>query len=138
MGVVSDVQSFLEAEGLVGGSSGWASLRRRVLDDVDKIVVFSEDGGSEPEQPAAAGIGDNATTDPTVQVYLRGAPWDGDSASAKASAIFDKLQGQRDAVIGGNTYIRVQARTSAPIFLGFDERGRPELTISFRCRKLLT
>ena len=138
MGFVSDVQTYLEAEGVVGGSSGWTSLRRRILDDVDKIVVFSEDGGLEPEQPAAEGIGDNATTDPAVLVYVRGGPWDGDSASTKALAIFDALHGQRNAAIGASTYIRVQARTSEPVFLGFDERGRPELTISFRGRKLLT
>lgn len=138
MGFVADVQSFLESEGVIGGVTGWASIRRRVLDDVDQIVVFTEDGGLEPEQPAAQGIGDNATTDPAVQVYVRGAPWDGDSASAKALAIFDKLQGQRDAQIGSSKYIRVQARTSEPTFLGFDERGRPELTISFRGRKLIT
>lgn len=137
MGFVSDVQTFLQNEGLIGGATGWTSLRRRILDDVDQIVVFSEDGGLEPEQPAAEGIGDNATTDPAVQIYVRGRPWDGDSASAKALAIFDKLQGQRDAVIGSSRYIRIQARTSEPTFLGFDERGRPELTISFRGRKLI-
>lgn len=138
MGFVSDVQSYLEAEGIIGGATGWASLRRRVLDDVDKIVVFTEDGGSEPEQPAAEGMGDNATVDPSVQVYVRGGPWDGDSGVAKAAAIFDALHGQRDATIGSSKYIRVQARTSEPIFLGFDERGRPELTISFRGRKLIS
>lgn len=137
MGLVADVQAYLEAQSVIGGSTGWASIRRRIFDDVDQLVAISEDGGNQPEQQAAAGIGSQALEDPAVQVYVRGGPWDGDSAQAKAAAIFDALHGKRDIEMNGTTYVRVQARTSGPIFLGFDEAGRPELTISFRARKLI-
>lgn len=137
MGLVADVQAYLEAQSLIGGATGWASIRRRIFDDVDQLVAISEDGGSPPEMQATAGIGDVALEDPAVQIYVRGEPWDGDSAETKAGQIFAALHGQTDIDLNGTTYVRVAARTSGPIFLGFDESGRPELTISFRARKLI-
>lgn len=132
MGVVADVQTHLEAQNLIGGATGWASFRRRVNDSADQQVVISEDGGPAPEFPAASGLGSAALADPGVQVFVRGSPWDGDSTQAKAEAIRDELHGLVDTTISGTRYIRIRAMTPEPVFLGFDDNGRPEHTISFR------
>ena len=134
MGIVADVQAYLQAETLVDGSTGWASVRRRVNDAMgDQLVILTEDGGFEPETPAPAGtLGDSALMEPAVQVRVRGKPWDGDSAEGKAQEIFDALHGLLRTEVGATYYVRVKAQTPGPVFMGFDAKGRPELTISFR------
>jgi len=133
VGAVSDVFTFLEAQGLAGGSTAWDLLRRRQMDapTSNQLVVVSEDGGAAPEIAATSGIGDSALQDPAVQVFVRAGPWDGDAAAAKAQAIFDALHGQRNITVGAHAYLRVRAMTPEPVFLGFDDQGRPGHTISF-------
>lgn len=133
MGVVSDVFTYLEAQGVAGGSTDWDLLRRRVADkDVtDQLVVLTEDGGGVPEIAESPGIGDSALKDMGVQVLVRGNPWDGDSSLTKAVEIFDTLHGLLDTLVGATTYLRVRAQTGEPVFVGFDERGRPRHTMSF-------
>jgi hypothetical protein len=134
MGVVSDVFAFLEAEGLAGGSTAWTLLRRRVMDSPaeNQLVVVTEDGGPRPEIPALDGsMGDSAFKDSGVQVRVRGEPWDGDSCATKAQEIFDALHGKRNIVVGSTEYLRVRAQTAEPLFIGFDEQGRAQHTMSF-------
>lgn len=133
MGVVSDMSTYLEAQGLAGGSTGWDLIRRRVMDEPEdnQLVVLTEDGGAAPEISEAFGIGDSALKDPGVQVLVRGNPWDGDSSLAKAVEILDALHGLRDTLIGATTYLRVRSQTAEPVFVGFDERSRPQHTLSF-------
>ena len=133
MGVVADVYSYLEAQGLAGGSTDWALVRRRLVDDpaVDQLVVLTEDGGLAPEIAESSGIGDSALQDTGIQVMVRAGPWDGDAGAAKAQEILDALHGLRDTTLGATTYRRVRAQTPEPIFLGFDDRGRPRHTMSF-------
>lgn len=131
MGLVADVQTFLVAQGLVDGSTGWPSVRRFKHDDSDQLVVITEDGGREPELPASSGIGDAALGDPAVHVMVRAGALDSDAAGAKAQAILDALHGHQGSV-GSTTPLRVQSRTAEPIFAGFDENNRPEFTTSFR------
>ena len=132
MGVVADVYSYLEAQGLAGGSTDWTLLRRRLVDDPasDQIVVLTEDGGLAPECGATEGIGDSALQDVGIQVAVRAGPWDGDAGAAKAQEILTALHGLRDTTLGSHTYRRVRAQTPEPIFLGFDARGRPRHTLS--------
>lgn len=132
MGVVDDVQTRLEDQGLIGGSTDWASFRRRLSDDSDRQVVITEDGGPSPEFPAASGLGSSAVADPGVQVLVRGLPWDSDASQAKAEAIRADLHGLVDITINGTRYIRIRALTPEPIFVGFDDNGRPQHTIAFR------
>ena len=140
MGVVSDVQSYLETQGLIGGSTGWASIRRRILDgggDLDKIVSIKEDGGGgSPEIKASSGIGDAAIGKPGVLITVRAEANDGDASQAKAAAIFSALHSQSGS-IGSGSYLVIQARTPEPVFVGFDERQRPLHTIGFVLMKLL-
>ncbi len=133
MGVVTDVFTYLEAQGVAGGSTEWALLRRRVMDQevTDQLVVVTEDGGGAPEIAESPGIGDSALKDLGVQVLVRGNPWDGDSSLTKAVEVFDTLHGLLDTLVGATTYLRVKAQTGEPVFVGFDERGRPQHTLSF-------
>lgn len=134
MPTVNDVSSFLEQEGLVGGSSGWDVVRRRLSDQPipDQVVVVSEDGGPPPEIPADEGLGDSALADRGVLVTVRAAAWDSDASSEKASAILTALHGLRSTTVGSTLYYRVRALTSEPVFAGFDNAGRPVHTIAFR------
>ena len=135
MSLVADVQTFLQEHSppIVDGSTGWLSTRRRVHDQQHQIVVITEDGGLEPETPAPDGsLGDSALKEPAVQVRVRGEPWDGDGAEEKAQEIFAALHGLLRTDVGETYCLRVKAQTSQPVFIGYDERNRPEFTISFR------
>ena len=134
MGMVEDVQMFLAqySPAIIDGSTGWPSVRRRVHDDSDQLVVLTEDGGFEPETPSAEGLGDSALKQPAVQVRVRGEPWDSDASYEKAQEIMDALHGVMRQDVGYGYYLRIKAQTSGPVFIGFDDRGRPEHTISFR------
>lgn len=132
MGVVSDVRSHLVSEGLVEGSTGWTCTRRRVHDATDQLVVITEDGGAPPTGVhAASGVGSAVLEDPAAQVLVRGAAWDADASYDKAEAIREELDGASGSV-GSGSYHRIIAQTSEPLFVGYDESGRPQHTISFR------
>ncbi len=134
MGIVADVQAYLATEGVVDGATDWPSVRRRANDVMgDQQVIFTEDGGADPETPAPiATLGDAAMAEPAVQIRVRGEPWDGDGALYKAVEIYDALHGLLRTEVGYTYYIRIKAQTPEPVFIGFDEQGRPEFTISFR------
>lgn len=138
MSVVEDVYTYLEVQALAGGSTGWKLLRRRLTDDKDipdKTVVVVEDGGPLPEIEEAEGIGDEAQRDLGVRIGVRGTAWDGDATSAKAQDILNALHGLRNVRLtgsGGTLYLRVRSLTPEPVFVGFDDRGRPQHTVAFR------
>ena len=131
MGAVADVQTFLESAGIIDGATGWPSVRRRVHDGSDQQVVITEDGGLPPMVPAATGMGDGALKIPAVHFSVRGEEWDGDASAAKAQEIMDALIGA-DGTIGSTHYLVVSAQTASPIFIGFDDKGRPRHTIAFK------
>lgn len=134
MGLVSDVQTYLVAQGLVDGTTGWPSKRRHVSDhdtESAQLVVVTEDGGPVPTHDAASGLGSAATRVPGVQVFVRGEPFEGDEAFAKAQAIYDALHSLKGTAVGASTYVAVQARTPEPVFIGYDDKQRPQFTISF-------
>lgn len=132
----NDVFNFLVAQNLAGGTSGWDIKRRSIIDSSvgDKLVVVSEDGGSPPEMPAAAGIGDAVLADKGVLVTVRGVAADSDASFQKANAILVALHGLRgvELVSGGGVYFGIRALTSEPVFAGFDARVRPLHTVAFR------
>lgn len=133
MSLASDLQTYLAAQGHIDGATGWTSVRRRLHDKVDKLVVITEDGGPAPEIATATGLGSAAFRDPAAQVLVRGEPWQSDEVVTKAQDIYDELHGRLAVTLGSTTYDRVVAQSSGPIPLGFDENGRFQVTISFRC-----
>ena len=129
MSAAADVQAYLDAQGITGGA--WPSVLRRTHDGSNQLVVLTEDGGAPPETSAAAGIGSSALGSPRVQVRVRGAPWDGNGSEAKAAEILEKLRGRQALTMGGTLYMLVAALTFEPVFMGYDDNGRPEHTVSF-------
>jgi len=135
MGVVEDVQSYLEDQGLTDGSTEWKSLRRNRQDKQDRIVVITEDGGPEPEIYKATGIGDAAVRDSGAQILVRAERLNGDEAYEKAKEIYDALHGLTATTLGETEYIRVVALTSEPAVLQ-DENERPLITWAYRLMAL--
>jgi len=135
MGAVADVVAFLALAGIVDGSSTWPSIRRKMHEGSDKLVMVKEDGGPPPGVPSATGVGSAALKDPAVLVTVRGAPDKGDAASAKALEIFNALVVADEDL--GTGYLRVAALTSAPVFVGYDKKSRPIMTIGFRMMDLV-
>jgi len=131
MGMVEDFQAYLADAGVVDGSSGWPSVQRVVHDGSARLVVFTEDGGFEPETPSAAGIGDDAFEEPAVQVRVRGAKGEGPAAYEQIMAIRDAMHGIVRTTVGYTTYHRIKAQSQA-INIGLDAKERPEFTMSFR------
>lgn len=142
-GAVDEVFSFLNAQALAGGSTGWGLVRRHMLDDKrgpNQLVMVTEDGSTQPEQPAAEGIGDAAMGDPGVLITVRGEPQDGDSSYAKAEEIRTALHGLRSTTLvsGGEFYFRIRSLTAEPVFAGFDDQQRPLHTVGIRLLRLVT
>lgn len=140
MSAVDDVYTYLETQGIAGGSTGWDLLRRRVMDSpaADKLIVLTEDGGAQPEISEDSGIGDAAVQDAGVLVNVRAAAWDGDASREKADEILQALHGLRNEALGGSgadVYLRVRAMTAEPVFAGFDDQGRPHHTVGLRLLK---
>ena len=132
MGLVDDVYARLESEAIAGSSTDWSLFRRRLNDSAQQQVVLTEDGGFEPETWSAEGIGDSALEEPAIQVRVRGNPWDRDGAYAKAMEVMRSLHSILRETVGETIYLRIKAQTSEPVFIGFDEKGRPGFTQSFR------
>lgn len=134
MSAVNDVFTYLTAQGIAGGSTEWDLKRRRLMDApaTDQLVVLTEDGGRAPEIAETEGIGDSALQDVGVHVLVRAEAWDGDASAAKAQEVLDALHGRRDVQLDQTTYLRVRALTPEPVFLGFDEQGRPRHTVALR------
>lgn len=131
MSAVADLLAYLETQGLAGGSTDWPIVERRVHDlNGDRLVILTEDGGIQPETPADPGSqGDAAWRRPQVQVRVRGEPWQGPPVEEKAQEIWDAVHGLNGVTMGDVEYIGLRC-LSDPIFIGFDDNGRPEITFS--------
>lgn len=132
MGAVADLQTYLAAQSIVDGATGWTSSRRVMHDHADQLVVLSEDGGPVPEIGTSAGVGSGALKREGVQIVARSEPHDGDSSAAKVQEIYDACHGLRDATLGATTYLGVSAMTPGPVHVGSDEDGRVMHSIAFR------
>jgi hypothetical protein len=132
---VRDLQAYLMAEGLIDGSSGWPSSRSGAHDDSERLVVFAPDGGSSPEIPAVSGIGDTAMQDPAVHVTVRGAVGERDEAEEAMEALRFAAHGKTSTSMGSILYFRVAARSEPVMY--FDDRNRPNFTVSFRMMSLV-
>ena len=132
MSLLMDLSAYLVAQTLAGGSTGWNLVRRRIVDepDADQLIVLNEDGGS-TEVPAVRGVGDAAMHDIGVQCLVRGPVGDSDASLTRAELLREHFHGKLNLTMNGHVYLRAMARTPEPLFIGFDERSRPQHTISF-------
>lgn len=136
VGLVADVVAYLQSLSpeIMDGSTEWRSVMRNMNDGMgDQLIVFREDGGTEPETPSEPGtMGDSALMEPSIHVTVRGRPQQGNVAVAKAQEIQDALHGLLRVQMGSTHYMRVKAQMPEPLFYRYDERERPLVTQSFR------
>ncbi|MFP3947153.1 MAG: minor capsid protein [Longimicrobiales bacterium] len=132
--LVSDLQTYLAAQGIVDGDTDWVSTRHQPHDGQARLVTIAVDGGPAPEVGTSQGLGSAAARNPGVQVRCRGRAGKGDEAEAKAREILDHLHGRTGVTMDGTRYWGIEAVTSDPIEVGADDNNRPEFSISFRCQ----
>ena len=95
-------------------------------DDSDDCIMVRSTGGQKT-LPAI-------TTDrPSIQVIVRGTRFDPEPAESRAQAIYDALNGFRNAelVPGGTFVIFCQGMQSGPHYIGVDANDRHEFSTNF-------
>lgn len=132
--LVNDLQTYLQAQGLVDGDTEWVSTRHQPHDGQDRLVTIAADGGPSPEVGASQGLGSAAARTPGVQVRCRAEAGNGDAAETKAREILDQLAGRTGVTMDETYYWGIEAVTSDPLPVGADDNNRPEFSISFRCQ----
>lgn len=131
MSAVDDVYDWLGAEGLVG--SDYVAVKRNVTDDVpNKAVFVIEDGGPDAEVGSEEGSGDTAMAFPGVLLRFRGEPGKAVDVQGKAQEVKDRLHGLYGVDLGATHYLQVLTLGSEPLFIGYDDRKRPEFTVAIR------
>ena len=79
--------------------------------------------GGEPPEFTHDGPGDDR---PSLQVRTRAAKNGNAAGHARALAVHTALNGLSNTALSGTRWKFVRALQSEPIFLGYDEQGRPE------------
>lgn len=132
MPLLDEIGDYLTAQGAVGGSSGWALMKADMPATPDKVVSLFETGGArgEPRYPL---------TRERFQVRVRGAERHAatgaySAARAKIAAIRALLHGASKLVLG-STWYNLILELGAPIPIGYDENGRPEITHNYETRR---
>ncbi|MDT8442374.1 MAG: minor capsid protein [Desulfuromonadales bacterium] len=116
-GLLEDLAAMLTAAGVVGGATGW-TLRFGVMPDTpDQVVALFRTGG---------GLADHVRR-PGVQIRVRGTTHS--VTESKAEDVIGTLHGRAQVAGTGRTLIDV-AMEGDMIWLGFDEAGRPEMTVN--------
>jgi hypothetical protein len=100
----------------------------REPDSPDAVVTIFDTGGGEPSS------GTEKNEFPTIQVRVRGAVMDYETAYDLISSIKDVLHNLASQTVSGTKYIGVWA-SSDIIPLGYDASDRPILTINFRIHR---
>ena len=99
-----------------------------IPEEVDVVIGILDGPGASPE-----GISDISY--PSVQVSVRGEPYGYSAAYDLADSIKTILHAYEGGVTkNGSWYIGIWA-DSDPIFLGLDEKNRPEFVINFRIQR---
>lgn len=132
MAFLDSVGSFLAAQNLVNGGTGWALFKGYVPETPNKCVVLSETGGFEPEDRSAIDY-------PTFQVFVRGEPILTANAYKDAreriELIYHALhEGDvPDGAFSPPTYfVYCLAIQSAALALGQDNVERPRFSQNFK------
>lgn len=127
----ADVETYLEAQGLIGSATIWPSTIGGFHDETDRLVQIAEDSGPAPEVHAAQGLGSSAAAYPTVLVTVRGVPHERTETRDQAVAIYDALHSLAGATLGSARYIQIRARSSEFVRV-YDDRLRPRYSMSYQ------
>ena len=134
--ILDEVGSYLEAQGLVGGATGWPWFQALTPATPDQCVVLFEAGGEGRPVSTSDLLG---LEQPRFQIKVRGKALKDDPAAygtarAKLQAILDVLHGLTGATFSSASYPYIFAQGNA-LPLGQDENGRPEVVHNFRCAR---
>ena len=129
--LVTDVLDFLEAEGLVGGASGWVRATDYLPPDPDKIIAVFPTPGLEPEL-IKDGSAEQKYDDLGFQVRGRAEAHDWPALEARMGQVFRALHGSTLAPSTGDpAYVLIRAVQSGPLPLGLDQGDRPGMSWNF-------
>lgn len=125
MGMAGDIGTWLAAEGLVGGSTGWRFSEQYRNEAQHRLVVAAQFAGFAPDHRTSL-------ERPGLQVSVRAGEFETDVAEAKVNEIFRALIDQTNwpATIGGTSYRAIKAQQS-PFLLEFDGNRRPVWVVNF-------
>jgi len=110
--------------GSFGSETGWAIRISRQKDKPDSLVTIYDTAGLVPEP----GLDINR---PGIQLLVRGDQNGYKATYAKCEEIRDLLLGLPSQTINGDLWASV-VMTSDIIFLGYDEKDRPEFSLNFQ------
>lgn len=116
------IASYLEAQSVAGGSTGWPINKFRSAVH-GKVVVLQQTGGPPPEQAS-----DRRWENPTFQILIQGDPLAAEATSDKAEEIMRALD--RASTVSG--FVDVFAQQSGPLSLGLNERQEPRFAVNVR------
>ena len=134
MGLLADISADL-VNGSIGtagtaASQGWSIYQGKITASPDQQIGLFEYGGMPPEMNH-----DKATdVNPSLQVRVRATQGGYTTGIAKAEAILARLHQRSNTTINSVSYKLIRAMSS-PIFIGVDDKGRPEWTINFQIVK---
>jgi hypothetical protein len=124
------IEDHLIAEGVAGGSTGWAIQKSFLAPGPDKVVAIFETTGEEPGIPKAQG--EQAYDKPTFQVRVRGVALGYEEARKKIQECFVALHANEPMATSGEpAFVYLYAIHSGPLPLGLDSNNRPSLTWNF-------
>lgn len=124
-----DVQTYLGAQQIIDGQTGWPSTIGGSHDESDRLVVLNPDAGPDPEVPASEGLGSAALEWSVVHIRVRSGLDGRDEAKTKALAIRTALHGLQGTDVGDTTVMTMRALGN----LAFvpDGNARPNFTLTY-------
>lgn len=110
--------------GVFAATTGWGIYIGKMPDDPDTCITVYDSGG-EPSDPKWL------VDYPYVQVRVRANVAGYLTAEAKIKEVVSELLGLPSQDLNGDRWVSV-TQISAPAFIGYDEKQRPEFTTNFR------
>lgn len=106
-------------------------------DKPDVVLTVYETGGMPPVRAMRSSPGQAVVERPRVQLVMRGAPYDYQTARTKMHAVMLQLDGLGDRTINGCRYLWLAA-VQSPYLMGRDEDNRPLVGLNFDVVKELS
>lgn len=124
MPLIEDIRTYLTAQGVVEGVTGWECHLGTEPSSPDKVVTIYETGGNPPARAFGSSSAD--VPRPSFQIRVRGEAQDYATPRAKMSTIIQTLN-KADVTA---TLVLIGAN-SAPLPLGMDDNNRHRFVYNF-------
>jgi len=124
MSVISDVATFLAAEGL--GTEGTDIFHSYLPDSVNSCIAVIDTGGLQPDHYLP-------TKEPTFQVFIRSTTYS--AGKSKLDSVRSALHQKKNVnLVSGQTYFYFILALSEGGHLGRNPNGQDEFSINFQAR----